>query len=112
VLAPFDAIDLHPWAWIAQPLQFEEEDRVLGLLTEFLAVVRKADECCQRLHEVSGITLTRTPHGLEHAAYTLALLPQSGGSVIDGLLAPCQSSPTRQKLTEFVGHVETFHDAF
>ena len=49
VLAPCNAIDRHPWAWIAKPLQFEEEDRILGLLGDFLGVVRKADECCERL---------------------------------------------------------------
>ena len=108
VLAPCNAIDRHPWAWIARPLQFEEEERVLGLLGEFLAVVRKADECCGCLHEVAGISLTRTAHGLEQAAYTIALLPQSGGAVVEELLTPCQSAATRQKLTEFVGHVESF----
>ena len=112
VLAPCDAIDRHPWAWIERPLQFEEEDRVLGLLGEFLGVVRKADECCGRLHDVAGITLTRTQRGLEHASYTLGLLPQSGGAVIEGLLTPCRSSATRQMLTEFVGHVESFRSGF
>lgn len=112
VLAPGDAIDRHPWAWIGKPLHFEEEDRALDLLKDFLAIVRKADECCQRLHEVAGITLTRTPRGLEHAAHTLALLPQSGGVIIEELLTPCRSAATRQKLTEFAGHVETFRSGF
>ena len=108
VLAPCNAVDRHPWAWIARPLQFEEEERVLGLLGEFLAVTNQADECCGRLHDVAGISLTRTAHGLEHAATTLALLPQSGGAVVAELLTPCQSAATRQKLTEFVSHVESF----
>jgi hypothetical protein len=61
VLAPCKTVDRHPWAWIAKPLQFEEEDRVLDLLTEFLSVIRKADECCERLHEVAGYYAH--PHG-------------------------------------------------
>ena len=112
VLAPCNAIDQHPWAWIAKPLQFEEEERVLGLLGDFLDVVRKADECCEQLDEVAGITLTRTQHGLEHAAYTLALLPQSAGAVVEELLTPCQSAANRQMLAEFVGHVESFRSGF
>ena len=112
VLAPCKTVDRHPWAWIAKPLQFEEEDRLLDLLTEFLSVIRKADECCERLHEVAGITLTRTEHGLDHAAYTLALLPQTGGAVIEELLTPCRSAANRQKLTQFAGQVESFRTGF
>jgi very-short-patch-repair endonuclease len=112
VLAPCNAIDRHPWAWIAKPLQFEEEDRVLGLLAELLGVIRKADRCCERLHEVTGITLTRTEHGLDHAGYMLALLPQAGGAVVEELLTPCRSAANRQKLTEFAGHVESFRNGF
>jgi hypothetical protein len=108
VLAPCNAIDRHPWAWIARPLQFDEEEYLLGLLGEFLGVIGRADECCEHLHEVAGITLTRTQHGLEHAAYALAALPQAGGAVIEDLLAPCQSPETRQKLSEFVGQVQSF----
>ena len=112
VLAACDSIDRHPWAWIAKPLQFEEEESVLGLLDELLALVRMADEYCERLDGVAGITLTRTPHGLEQAAYTLALLPQTGGAIIEELLSPCQSAATRQKLTEFAGYVESFRNGF
>ena len=61
---------------------------------------------------MAGITLTRTQHGLEHAAYTLALLPQSAGAVVEELLTPCQSAATRQMLAEFVGHVESFRSGF
>jgi hypothetical protein len=112
VLAACDSIDRHPWTWIAKPLQFEEEESLLGLLGEFLGLVRTADEHCERLHEVAGITLTRTHRGLEHAAYTLALLPQTAGPLIEDLLTPCRSAATRQKLTEFSGHVESFRSGF
>jgi very-short-patch-repair endonuclease len=112
VLAACDSIDRHPWTWIAKPLQFEEEESVLGLLDEFLSLVQTADEHCGQLHEVAGITLTRTPHSLEHAAYTLALLPQTGGAVIEELLSPCQSAANRVKLTEFAGNVESFRSGF
>jgi len=112
VLAPCKTVDRHPWAWIAKPLQFEEEERLLDLLTEFLSVIRKADECCERLHDVAGITLTRTEHGLDHAAYTLGLLPQTGGAVIEELLTPCRSAANRQKLTQFAGQVESFRTGF
>jgi very-short-patch-repair endonuclease len=112
VLAPCNAIDRHPWAWIARPLQFEEEDRILGRLGEFLDVVRKADDCCERLDRMAGITLTRTQHGLEHAAYTQSRLPEPAGAVVEELLKPCQSTATRQMLTEFAGYVESFRSGF
>src|SRR5579863_8731205 len=62
--------------------------------------------------KLPGITLTRTEHGLDHAAHTLALLPQTGGAVIEELLTPCRSSANRQRLTEFAGHVQSFRSAF
>jgi hypothetical protein len=108
VLACCKAIDQHPWAWIAKPLQFEEADRVLGLLDEFLSVLRQADECCERLHEIGGIALARSQFGLEHAAYALALLPQSEGPIVEELLAPCRFPETRRMLIEFAGHVDSF----
>lgn len=112
VLALCDSLDQHPWAWIIRPLDFEEEERVRGFLTEFLSTVRKADEYCELLQETTEITLTRTAHGLEHAASTLALLPKSGGALIEDLLAPCQIATNRQVLAGFVEHVESFRRGF
>ena len=43
VLAPCNSIDQHPWAWIANPLDFAEEERVQGLLRGFLTTVRNAE---------------------------------------------------------------------
>jgi len=112
VLAACNPIDQHPWAWITTPLGFDEEERILSLLGEFLTTVRKAVECCEHLQEAAGITLTRTAHGLENAAYTLALLPNSGAPLIEDLLAPCQATANRQILAEFIGHVESFRRGF
>jgi hypothetical protein len=112
VLGPCNSIDQHPWAWITKPLSFEEEERILGLLNEFLTTVRKADEYCEHLQEAAGIILTRTAHGLGHATNMLAVLPNSGASLIKDLLAPCQTAANRQNLTEFIGHVESFRRGF
>jgi len=42
----------------------------------------------------------------------LAVLPNSGASLIKDLLAPCQTAANRQNLTEFIGHVESFRRGF
>jgi very-short-patch-repair endonuclease len=108
VLAPCKSIAEHPWIWISKPLGFEEEERVLGALTEFLTIVKKADECCGHLQEIAGITVTRTAHGLEHSASTLALLPNPEGALSGDLLVQCRMAANRQALAGFVEHVESF----
>ena len=112
VLAASESVHQHPWAWITGPLSFVEEDRVLEALGQFLEIVRRAHEYCGHLDEVAGITLTRTCRGLEHAAHILALVPQSGGALIDDLLTPCQSAENREALTEFIGHVGAYRAGF
>jgi very-short-patch-repair endonuclease len=112
VLTLCKSIDQHPWAWITKPLGFEEEQRVLGLLGEFVASVRKADECCKHLQDAAGITLPQTPHGFEDASRTLAVLPNSGVPLIEDLLVPCQTATNRGKLAEFIGHVESFRRGY
>jgi very-short-patch-repair endonuclease len=112
VLASCEFVHQHPWGWIIGPLSFAQEDRVAEALTEFLAIARQADENCDSLHDIAGITLTRTCLGLEHAAHTLVLPPQSGGALIEELMASCQSAENRETLSEFIGHVESFHAGF
>ena len=108
VLAPCNSIDQHPWAWITKPLAFAEEERIQGLLAEFLTTVGNAEKCCERLELAAGITLPRTSGGLAHAAHTLALLPSSVAVLIEDLLAPCQAAENRQVLVEFIAQVESF----
>jgi hypothetical protein len=112
VLAACDSIDRHPWAWVANPLPFEEEERILGLLQQFLELVRTADGHCERLQEVAGIVLTRTPRGLDNASSMLTLLPRAGAAIIEELLTPCRSAETRERLRGFCEHVESFRSAF
>jgi very-short-patch-repair endonuclease len=108
VLRSCDGIDQHPWAWISKPLSFEEEERVLTFLEEFLAVIQEADECCELLQSTADITLGRTRHGLEGAARVLALLPEAAGLLVPDLLSPCQAASSRQLLAEFINHVEHY----
>ena len=109
VLAVCDTLHQHPWAWINTPLAFAEEDRALEGLSEFLASVRQANEYCDHLHDIAGITMTRTCRGIDYAARTLDMLPQTGDALIEDLLTPCQSAENRVVLLEFVGRVESFH---
>lgn len=111
VLTPWNSLDKHPWAWIITPLSFEDEERVLSFLEEFRSTVQRAEECCEHLQEVAGMTLTRSAHGLEQAAYTQAHLPDSGVSFAEDLMAPCQSAAARLKLREFIEQVEMFRRA-
>jgi hypothetical protein len=108
VLACCASVDEHPWAWIAKPLGFEEEERVLALLDAFVATVQKAEGHCNHLQDIAGITLTRTAHGLTHAASVLASLPASNGVLIEDLLATCQATANRQVITGFIEHVESY----
>ena len=112
VLAPCNSVEQHPWTWISKPLGFEEEERVLDDLGEFLTTVRKANTCCEHLQEIAGITVARTASGLEQSAYTLTLLPDPEGTLIGDLLAPCQIAANRQLLAGFVENVESFRCGF
>jgi hypothetical protein len=108
VLAPRNILKQHPWAWISQPLSFEEEERALRLVAEFRDTVQQAEECCDRLQESAGFKLTRTAYDLEQCADTLVRLPKPDGVLIAHLLAPCERPTTRTKLTAFVAHIESF----
>lgn len=108
VLAACDALDRHPWAWIARPLGFEEEEGVVGLLAEFLEIVQRAEGVCGGLQETAGVTLNRTVRGLHAAATTLAVLPEDAGVLLEDLLAPCRSAENRQLLSGFVQNVESY----
>jgi hypothetical protein len=112
VLAPCNSIERHPWAWISNPLGFEEEERVLDDLAEFLTTVRKADDCCDHLQEIAGITVVRTLSGFEHCASMLALLPEPRGTLLGDLLAPCRIAANRHLLAGFVEQVESFRRGY
>jgi very-short-patch-repair endonuclease len=108
ILAPGKAVEAHPWAWVEKPLVFEEEERLQAHLDEFMEIVGRAEKLCQHLSDKTGLTLSRTARGLEHASLTLAALPASADAVVETLLEPCQSPRNRRKLGEFIGHVRTF----
>jgi very-short-patch-repair endonuclease len=112
VLAPCNSIEHHPWAWISNPLGFEEEQRVLDDLGEFLITVRKAETCCQHLQQIAGIAVARTASGLEHSSSTLARLPDPEGPTNAELFAPCQIAANRQLLSRFVENVESFRHSY
>src|SRR5262245_50710253 len=76
ILAAGSSLDTHPWVWICAPLDFAGEERIQGLLKEFVTVAGKADRCCEALERSAGITLSRTSRGLEHATDLLAILPE------------------------------------
>lgn len=98
----------HPWAWIAKPLGFEEEERVLALLAQFLAALRKAGDYCGHLQTTAGITISRTVAGLSQALAPLSQLPDSEGALLPELLTLCQPPANRQALSEFVESVESY----
>jgi len=108
VLAPCSSINQHPWNWIAQPLSFDGDERVLNLLSEFLDTVRKADEYCDWLQETTGIALSRTILGLVRSSSILAILPDAGGKLLEHLLVLCQTQANRRLLAEFVDLVESY----
>jgi len=103
-----DSLEQHPFAWVAQPLGFAEEEKLLGLLEAFRANLNEAEGYCRHLQKNCAIALPRSIHGLESAAQTLARLPQSGASLMEGLLTACQNAETRQRLAAFVGYVESY----
>ncbi len=108
VLNTCENVDQHKWAWITKPLSFQDEERTLSLLEEFLAALHEADASCNLLKETAGIELPKTLLGLESAAYGITLLPDIDGSLIEDLLEPCHRASNRKLLTEFVGYVEAF----
>ncbi len=108
VLAFCASVDVHPWAWIAIPLDFAGEERIQCLLRDFVARVRSGEECCEALEESAGIILSRTLHGLEHAAHTLALLPSSGAALVEDLLEPFRASENREAVRAFIEQNESF----
>src|SRR5262249_2260762 len=94
VFASCNSLDQHPWGWIMRPLSFEEEARTLNSLEEFRATLRRAAELCDHLQETGGFALTWTLAGLEQAGSTLAFLREPSVSIIEDLLAPCQTAST------------------
>jgi len=108
VLASCRELEQHPWAWIAKPLSFSEEEEVLRCLEEFLVVIKEATDKCQLLDETAGIPLARGLKGLESAGYGLSLLPEPGGVLIEDLLFSSQSIPNRQAIVAFIDQVELF----
>jgi hypothetical protein len=54
ILAPGKFVDGHPWAWIEKPLVFEEEERVLENLDEFVEIIRQAEEYCEADKKAKG----------------------------------------------------------
>lgn len=108
VLGAWQSIDRHPWSWISSPLSFEDEERTLSLLEDIVRVIKTAEENCQLLEESAGVSLSRTPQGLERARYALELLPRTAGTLLPNALVACQNNGTCHALTEFVRHVEDF----
>jgi len=111
VLASCSQLEQHPWAWIAKPLSFTEEEEVLRCLEEFLVVIKEATEKCQLLDGTAGIPLARSLQGLESAGYGLTLLPEPGAVLIENLLLSCQANANRQALVAFIGQVELFRSS-
>ncbi len=112
VLAACNSIEQHPWGWISNPLGFEEEQRVVDDLGEFLTTVRMAETCCQHLQELAGIAVVRTPSGLEQSTSTLAGLPDPEGPLNAELLEPCRIAANRMLLAAFVENVESFRRGY
>ncbi len=103
-----DSLDRHPFAWIARPLGFEDEEKLLSLLEAVRTTLNEAEGYGIKLRDNCAIALAQSIHGLESAALMLARLPESGASLIDGLLAPCQNAETRLGLATFVGYAESY----
>lgn len=108
VLSAWQSLDRHPWAWVSKPLSFQEEERTFSLLEELLKVIATAEDNCRLLEESAAVFLMRTPQGLERASYALTLLPETSGPLLADLLLACRNAATRQALTEFVRHAESF----
>lgn len=108
VLGPCRSIDQHPWNWITEPLSFDGDERVVSLLNEFLATVRKADDHCDWLKNATDIDVSRTIFGLTRSLSILALLPDAGGKLLERLLVPCQTQANRRLLAEFVDLVQSY----
>jgi hypothetical protein len=113
ILETSDSLDRHPWAWVNVPLGIDAEDRIFSVLEEFLATMRRAEECRTQLQDTSGITLEESTNGLERAGKILADLPEADDNLVsERLLTPCQTLSTRHQLTEFASHLEAYRDSY
>jgi len=108
VLSTWHSLDRHPWAWVSNPLAFQDEERTFSLLEELLNVIGTAEDNCRLLEESAAVSLMRTRQGLERASYALTLLPETTGPLLADLLLACRNAATRQALAEFVRHAEGF----
>jgi hypothetical protein len=98
----------HPWAWVAKPVSFNEEQDILRCLEEFLAIIHRAAEICKPLNEIAHVPLACNLKGLESAGYGLTLLPEPGELLLEGLLNACRVPSNRQVVKTFVVELETF----
>jgi hypothetical protein len=89
-LSSCDSIGHHPWAWLTTPLGFEDEERLLDLLAEYLRLVETADGCCDHLEAGSGFIVTRSVRGLRESRRMLDDLPQVPDTLLEDLLESCQ----------------------
>jgi hypothetical protein len=97
----------HPWAWIARSLTFEEEERVLDLLSDLLGALDELNGLCQTLKQTAAILLEPTIGGtIHHAQQVLAELPEAAQDLDGYLLEPCRGAECRAMLWEFVRDVE------
>jgi very-short-patch-repair endonuclease len=112
ILETCDSLDRHPWAWVTVPLGIDAEERIFSVLEEFLATMRRAEECRARLEDTCGIALEESTHGLERAGNILADLPEADDNLSERLLTPCQTLSTRQQLTEFSSHLEAYRASY
>jgi very-short-patch-repair endonuclease len=96
----------HPWAWVARPLSFEEEERILRLLGVFLQTLKETQERRQNLSERLDLSFEESISGIERARELLAALPAPAGAVNKCLLAPSRDVRNRAILQGFARDVE------
>jgi very-short-patch-repair endonuclease len=111
VLLAGGSISQHPWGWIAKPIAFNDEEQIISILEELVETVTSAELCCKDLLAGARIEITQTSNGLSKSASMMALLPVSGGPLVERLLVPCQSSQNRASLSNFSDKVEMYQGA-
>ena len=106
VLRVCSSLQEHAWAWVTKLLSFEDEDRVIDLLSSFAQMLNDADGLLITLKKLTGIALENSIAGMRMASEIVAGLPEPDAIVNSDLLESCSDINGRQMLGAFVSEVE------
>lgn len=112
VLRVCSSVEDHAWSWVKKSLGFEEEERIIFLLSSFASVLEDMQRLLVELKTRSGIELNESITGLRTVSEYLSELPASDSSLDGNLIAACRCLQDRKVLRDFIKDVKSASSQF